>query len=385
MLQSIAAVMFWLSAGLVLYVYLGYPLLVFALGRAFSRGVRKSPHTPSVSVLISAYNEAAHIHATIRNKLDLRYPNDRLEIIAISDGSTDGTDQIIQDFRSPQVRYVRQERRQGKTAALNRATLEARGEILVFSDANSHYDPDALAHLVANFADPSVGYATGQLRYGRPVPSAINEGCSLYMRYENALRIAETRLGSIIGVNGGIDAVRRDLYRPMRADELPDFALPLRVVEQGKRVVFDSHALSSEDALHVAHDEYRMRCRVARRAIATLHDYRHLLNPFRFGIYAVQLFSHKVLRYNIWVCLCLMFLSSVLLAPGSAFYANLLAVQLMFYVLAVLGYIVPPSASSRRLLTIPLYFCLTNLASANASWAFLTGRPSASTWEPRKS
>jgi len=336
-----------------------------------------------VSILISAYNEAAHIRATIRNKLELRYPGDRLEIIAVSDGSTDGTDQIIQGLRSPQVRYIRQEPRQGKTAALNRAAREASGEILVFSDANSHYDPDALTHLAANFADPTIGYVTGQLHYGCETPSSVGEGCSAYMHYENALRRCETHLGSIVGVNGGIDAVRRSLFRPMRSDQLPDFVLPLSVVEQGYRVVFDPAALSFEHALSDAADEYRMRVRVARRTLAALYDFRHLLNPTRYGLYALQLISHKVLRYAMPGFLIVLYGSSAVLASHGS-HIPIFALQTLVYLTALSTLSLKPQHALARLLRFPFYFCLANAAAAHAVCLYFTSDRSVVTWQPRK-
>ena len=377
--------LFWACFGVILYVYLGYPLFTFAAAILFDRRVRRTSHTPRISILIPAYNEEAHIRETLENKLKVTYPSDRLEIIVVSDGSTDRTDDIVREFICRGVRLIRQHPRQGKTAGLNLAVREASGEILVFSDANSLFHPDAVASLTANFADPSVGYVTGQLRYGCRIPSSVNEGCSLYMRYENALRVAETRLGSIVGVNGGVDAVRRCLYRPMRADQLPDFVLPLSIVEQGFRVVYDTEALSAEDALTETYDEYRMRLRVARRALAALSEYRHLLNPVTHGVYALQLLSHKVLRYFMPIFLLGLYAASTILATRNTLFALFFGLQTLFYLTALLALLVNPKGSIARALRIPLYFCLVNAASAHAIVASLFGRSPLITWQPRKS
>ncbi len=173
-------------------------------------------------------------------------------MIVISDASDDGTDEIVGRVASEhpgRVRLLRQEPREGKTAALNLAVPQARGEIVVFADANSIYGPDALRRLARNFADPAVGYVTGKMVYVNPDGSLVGDGCSAYMKLENWLRAQETRIGSVVGVDGGVDAVRRRLYRPMRADQLPDFVLPLAVVEQGARVVYEPDALLTEHAL----------------------------------------------------------------------------------------------------------------------------------------
>jgi cellulose synthase/poly-beta-1,6-N-acetylglucosamine synthase-like glycosyltransferase len=208
-------------------VYVGYPLAIGLIGRWRRRVVRSAPQTPLMTLVIAAYNEAEHIADTVRNKLEQDYPADRLEVIVVSDGSDDGTDDAVRALGDARVQLLRQEPRQGKTAALNLAADQARGELLVFSDANSLYEPGALRALAAAFADPSVGYVTGKMIYGNPDGSVVGDGCTGYMRFENWLRAQETLAGSVVGVDGGVDAVRRTLYRPMRADQLPDFVLPL--------------------------------------------------------------------------------------------------------------------------------------------------------------
>jgi cellulose synthase/poly-beta-1,6-N-acetylglucosamine synthase-like glycosyltransferase len=217
-------IIFILSLLLVLYVYIGYPLIAACLGALLYRRVRKEPLEATVTIIIAAYNEEESIAATIENKLCVDYPQDKLEIIVISDGSTDRTDAIVNSFAAHNVRLLRQTPRAGKTSALNMAVPLAHGEIIVFSDANSLYAPDALRHLLENFADGDVGYVTGKMIYANPDGTPIGEGCSAYMRYENALRLIETRLGSVVGVDGGVDAVRKVLFRPMNPDQLPDLS-----------------------------------------------------------------------------------------------------------------------------------------------------------------
>src|SRR5687768_13388721 len=217
-----ATVGLWASLLTIAYVYAGYPLTLWLLGRK-SDGFRTIGELPRVTVVIAAYNEAAHIGQTVRDKLAQDYPHDRLDIIVVSDGSTDGTDAAVASIDDPRVTLLRQEPRQGKTLALNRAVAEAPGKIIVFSDANSTYEPSAVSTLVAAFDDAEVGYVTGRLIYENPDGSGAGGGSGLYMRYENWVRRLETRVGSVVGVNGGIDAVRRRLYRPMEAHHLPDF------------------------------------------------------------------------------------------------------------------------------------------------------------------
>ena len=375
-------VLFWILLVLAVYPFALYPALAFALSRLRGRPVRKGEGIPRVTVLIAAHNEAGCIRETIANKLDLDYPRDRLEIIVVSDASTDGTDDLVRAFAPQGVRLVRQEERRGKTSALNLGVAQATGEILVFSDANSLYDPAALRALVRNFADESVGYVTGKMIYVHPEGSATGEGCSAYMRYENLLREWETRLGSIVGVDGGVDAVRRALYVRLPADALPDFALPLEVVRQGRRIVYEPAALLRERSVTHARDEYRMRVRVALRALWAIRDRPDLLNPLRHGLFAWQLFSHKVLRYVAFLPLALLLAVNAALALDSGFYAALLLIQITCYLGALLGFLLSDRRSVPRWLSLPYYFVLIQAASCHAIVKLLAGRKIL-VWAPR--
>jgi len=375
---------FFLSIALVFYVYAGYPLLVLAFGKIFPHPVARQPYEPSVTVLIAAYNEETVIGTTITNKLDQDYPPENLEIIVISDASTDRTDAIVRSFDDPRVRLVRQEPRAGKTSALNLALPQAQGEVLVFSDANSLYGPGALRQLVSNFADPAVGYVTGKMIYASPDGSTIGTGCTSYMRYENALRAAETCLGSVVGVDGGIDAVRKKLYRPMRADQLPDFVLPLQVVAQGYRVVYDADAVLWEPSLKATQDEYRMRVRVSLRALWALFDMRQLLYSMGNPLFAWQLWSHKVFRYLCFVFLAAALASNIwLLGRGGLFYPGMFLLQLAGYAAAALMPVLERRGIRYKLLVLARYLALLNLASAHAFGKFLLRRKQV-VWNPRK-
>lgn len=377
-------VCFWICLGLVLYVYTGYPAAVFLLARVAGREIHKANIEPNVTVLIAAFNEVAEIERTVINKLMQDYPQDKLEVIVISDGSTDGTDTIVRKLaeRSERLRYLRQEPRQGKTLALNMAVPHANGDIVIFSDANSIYAPDAVKRLVRNFADPTVGYVTGQMVYMNPDGTGIGEGSGAYMRYENWLRVQESRLNSVVGVDGGVDAVRRELYVPMRAEQLPDFVLPLNVVEQGKRVVYEPEALLCESALSVAADEFHMRVRVSLRALWALHDKRNLLNPLQDPLFAWQLFSHKVLRYGAFLPLAGLLVSNILIV-AKPFYLGFLLLQVASYGFAALGHVLNRLPAVASKLLTPYYFVILNAACAFALWKFVNGQKIV-VWKPRR-
>jgi len=368
--------------GLVVFEYAGYPILLFVLGLVRRRPVHKKTIYPSVTVIIAAHNEAEHIRATIANKLQLDYPGDKLSVIVVSDGSDDGTDEIVQEFSGDNVTLLRQEPRQGKTAALNMAVEHARSDIVVFSDANSIYAVDAIDRLVANFADRDVGYVTGKMVYVSRKGSVVSEGCTAYMRYENILRALETRVGSIVGVDGGIDAVRRELYTSMDPSLLPDFVLPLNVVDQGSRVVYEPAAVLQEEALGHAGAEYRMRVRVSLRAFHAIWRKRNLLNPFRHGMFSFQLLSHKLLRYWIGFLMLLILLMSIPLVQVPWIRA-FLAVQIVCYGAALCGWGLDKRGRAPTILYIPFYFCLVNIAAAEAFLRFLKGEKQV-IWKPRE-
>lgn len=342
----------------------------------------KGPYEPTISILVAAYNEEKNIKKTIENKLSLQYPKKKLEIITVSDASTDQTDEIVSGFLSKGVELIRQKRREGKTAALNVAATHASGEILVFSDANSMYEPDALYRLMENFHDPTVGYVTGKMLYSSQYETSTEDGCSAYMKYENFLRSYETQIGSIVAVDGGIDAVRKSLYEPMRIDQIPDFVLPLKVIEKGFRVVYEPAAILREPALASSSDEYKMRVRVTLRALWALRDMKHLFNFARYGIFSWQLISHKVLRYNAFFFLASLWVVSGLLSQEKSIYLLAFLGQSIFYLAAYVGYVLENTGYGGKGISLPYYFTLINLAACHASWKFLC-RERIVIWQPR--
>ncbi len=368
---------------MIFYIYLGYPFLIFLISFFRNKKIKKGTFEPSVTILIAAYNEEACIGATIKNKLHLDYPKDKLEILVISDSSSDSTDNIVNNFKSQKVRLLRQAPRAGKTSALNMAVPEAKGDILVFSDANSLYAPNALRKLVQNFYDPEIGYVSGKMIYSNPDGSIIGDGCSTYMKYENLLRSFETKTGSIVGVDGGIDAVRKNLYRPMNPDQLPDFVLPLDVVQQNYRVVYEPDAVLKEPSLKTSEDEYRMRVRVSLRALWALSDMRQLLSFKSYGLFSLQLWSHKVLRYLCFAFFIGAYFSNLILFTQGTFYQLFFLFQTIFFLTAITSLLLELIGIRSRLLYLSYYIVLLNLASFHAFIKFLF-RQKQVIWEPRK-
>jgi len=363
------------------YPIVGYPLLLSAIALLRPRPVRRGEWTPSVTILVPAYNEAACIAGTIENKLALDYPAERLEITVVSDASEDGTDDIVRRYADRGVKLLRTAVRQGKAAALNEAIRHANGEIVVFSDANSTFAVDAVRRMVENFTDPRVGYVTGNLQYLHG-EEASGRGSGAYMRYENWLRRIETRVDSVIGVNGGVDAMRRRLYTAVPADQITDFVLPLRVIAAGFRVVFDERVHSSERANQELGSEFRMRVRVALRALRGLVYMRQALNVVRAPLPAFCIFSHKILRYLSFLFLAGALIINAILAARNPSYIPLLLLQVAFYALALLGLTRNLPGALRRLTALPTYFLVSNVAFGIAALRFARGDVVA-TWRPR--
>lgn len=374
--------LFWLSGLLVAYIYVGYPILLKYLPKQPVQISNSDFIPPKVTVIIPAFNEQQVIKATILNKLQQHYPADKLQVIVISDESEDGTDEIVLQLAStdPRVSLIRQSPRQGKTAGLNLAMPQAEGEIIIFSDANSHYQPDTIQHLVNCFSDEQVGYVTGKMVYVNSDGSLIGDGCSAYMKYENHIRALETEISSVVGVDGGVDAIRKSLYQPMNPDQLPDFVLPLKVVTQGKRVIYCDKALLSEESLSNPQSEFRMRVRVSLRAYWAMSDMKHLFNPFKYGVFSLQLLSHKLLRYLAFIPLLVVFISNGLITGNGVFYSSLFLLQVLFYGMA--AFVALNDGTKNKVLGLAHYFCLINIASAMAFIKFIK-REKIVLWKPR--
>jgi len=376
-------ILFFASLITIFYIYVGYPVVLAVVSFFLNRKVKKKDFRPTVSILISAYNEAQSIAKTLENKLALVYPKDKLEIIVISDGSTDETDRIVKKFESDGVKLIRQEPRAGKTAALNLGVTHATGEIIVFCDANSIYEEKALTHLANNFNDSGVGYVTGKMVYVKPNDTRTGDGCSAYMKYENFLRLIETKAGSIVGVDGGIDAVRKKLYNEMAPDQLPDFVLPLKIIDQGYRVVYEPEAVLQETSLNTSKDEYNMRVRVALRSFWALWHMRKLLFFKDHMLFSWQLWSHKLLRYLSFVFLLTAYLSNMMLWSSGLFFKMFCILQNLCYLASIIAPCLKNKGRLSRDLYLFHYFVLLHLASAHALVRFLLGKKQ-TLWTPRK-
>jgi len=376
-----AQITFWLSAAALLYSYAGYPLLLFLISSLRPRPVKRNEFLPTVTLIITAYNEERHLRAKLENTLALDYPAELLEIIVASDCSSDGTDEIAREFKNRGVKLVRQRERLGKTAAQNSAVEQASGEIILFSDATSSYQRDVVRMLMPNFADPGVGCVAGRLVYVDPAESHVGKGARSYWSYEVFLKKHESRAGSLIGASGCLYAVRRSAYVPLYHEACSDFIIATKMVEQGLRAVYEPLAVCTEETNRQSGREMNMRVRIIAQTFTDLWRHRAMMNPLRRGFYALQLLSHKVMRYFVPFFLIVLLAASAILARGSLSFQVLLVLQLAGYGAGVLAWLLDRAGVRSRLLVLPQYFLLANIASLIAFYKFLRGERYAR-WEP---
>jgi cellulose synthase/poly-beta-1,6-N-acetylglucosamine synthase-like glycosyltransferase len=374
---------FWLSVAAIGYAYVGYPLLLVVLSTLRPKPVKSGHWTPSVTVIIAAYNEERDLAAKLENTLALDYPPSQLEIIVTSDCSSDRTDEIARSFADRGVRLHRQEERHGKTAAQNAAVTKARGEIIVFSDATTHYRPDVLRLMIPAFADKSVGCVTGRVIYQDDKDSSVGAGTQSYWNYEFFLKRHESAVCSLIGVCGCMYAVRASAYIPLYNEACSDFIIATTMVEQGLRAVYVPEAVCTEEPNRQAKKELAARVRIISQTFSDLWRNRAVLNPFRSGFYAVQLWSHKLMRYLVPIFLIAIFITSGWLAARNAVYAVVFVMQVAFYLAALVSWILERLGVTFSLLALPQYFVITNLASLIAFVKFLTGERY-TRWEPSR-
>jgi cellulose synthase/poly-beta-1,6-N-acetylglucosamine synthase-like glycosyltransferase len=366
MVRLLASWTFWVSMAGLVYAYAGYPLLLLALPRRRARTDVGHTAWPSVAVLIPAHNERANIDAKVANTNALIYPG-QLRVSFISDGSTDGTNERIRAGADARTTLVELTGRGGKAAALNAALLDTTEDIVVFSDASIMLAPDAIERIVAPFADPGIGCVSGEDRI------AGGGGEGLYGRYELYVRRRESALGSIVGASGSFYAQRRALCEPFVPNLAPDFWSVLQVVERGSRAVSEPLAVGTMTHLSSMSDEFTRKVRTLLRGITTLVRYAHLMNPFRYGFFAVQLLSHKLARWLVPFFLLGALLSSAVLAAWSTFFAVALAVQLLLYALAAAAHVGLPVVSDWRLSRVAYYFTAVNVATLVAWIKYLRG------------
>ena len=375
---------FWCSIALIIYTYLVFPLLVMVRGKLFPKPLASADAQPTVSFIIAAHNEERSIGDKIENLLQMDYPKDCLEVIIASDGSSDRTNEIVERYSDRNVKLLALPRA-GKAAALNSAISTCTNEILVFSDANSMFATDALRHLVGPFADTKVGGVAGNQVYRNDAPASVTDmGERGYWNFDRRMKYFQSQAGNVISATGAIYAIRRSLFRRVPEGVTDDFITSTGVIELGARLVFEPKAIAFEPVAQKSSAEFGRKVRVITRGLRGVWLRYRLLNPFRYGFYSIQLFSHKLLRRLMFVPLILVLLSSIALFSEGMFFRLATICQLAFYGLALLSVMVRNHPIGRhKLVSLPAFFVMVNAACAVAVYKSLQGERVV-LWEPHR-
>jgi hypothetical protein len=376
-MTSALVILFWTGSFITFYSYLLYPLLLSLLQRRTpERAPSGAPR--AITVIITARNEARRIAEKLENTLALDYPRELLEIVVASDASTDATDEIVTRFSDQRVRLVRAQENKGKEHAQWLAIQTATTPLLVFTDTATRLQPDALRILAEDFNDPEVGAVSSEDELTSPNGEVRGEGA--YVRYEMALRRLESHAAGLVGLSGSCFAVRRSVCDRWRTDTPSDITTALLCAQAGLRAISESRVKGAYQDLKDESKEFGRKKRTIIRGMTAVWELRESLNPFRYGMFALQVWSHKVFRWLVPVGMVLAIATSAALARDSALYRLLFLVQVAGYFAAVLAQL---SLAARRLmpLRIALYFTVANLATAAAMWDFLRGVRIV-TWNP---
>ncbi|UCE06470.1 MAG: glycosyltransferase family 2 protein [bacterium] len=375
-------IIFFLFVFIILYVYFGYPLIILTIAAINKRTVQTSNNfEPTVSLIIAAYNEEDIIEEKIKNSLLLDYAKDRLEIMVFSDTSTDRTDDIVKQYQNEGIRLIQLSERKGKTAGQNLAVTQAKGEIIIFSDANALYRKDAIRKIVRNFYDQSVGCVCGELVYYSEDKSLIGDAENVYWNYEKFIKRQENRAASILGANGSIYALRKKIFVPLPEEIISDFIEPFKIIEQGYRIIYEPEALSFEQSTINFLEEYRRKKRIISRSFYSLFYYKTFLNPLKYPLLSFQLISHKLLRWLIPIYLPIILVINLFLL-NSLFFQITFGVQILFYATAILGYLLEKKHWHSVVFYAPFYYCLVNIASLQATVNYFIKRKKVVTWKP---
>ncbi len=372
---------------MVFYAYAGYMIILraIALIKGSTQGfARKNPsngYLPKVSLVISAYNEEAVIQQKLVNSLSLDYPKELFEIIVVSDGSTDKTREITEHYAGKGVILRHYEGRRGKTECLNMAIPLALGEVVVFSDANSEYDRNAIREIVKHFEDPKIGFVTGWTKYLSGKDDQETGSLGIYARLELLVKKYESMIGSCVGADGAIFAIRKELYRSLKPHDINDFVIPLSIIQQRYRGVLEAKAFCFESSAGSALGEFQRQVRITNRTIRAIVNNKTLLNPVKFGIFSFELFSHKLCRFLVPLFLIIMLVSNLSLSSQNSFYLMILIGQIMFYTSAGFAKNIERIPLMSRSFAASHAFVMVNLAIFTAWVRYFQGA-TFTTWSP---
>lgn len=370
--MEVCEILFWVSVFIVFYTYIGYGILLYLLVKIkeyFHKPFRRPRPTdadlPELTLFIAAYNEEAVVDEKMRNCLELDYPAEKLRILWVTDGSNDHTNEYLS--RWPQATVLHQSERQGKTAALNRGVRFVKTPLIVFTDANTHLNREALQEIVYAFTDPKVGCVAGEKRIAvQTKDNAASGGEGMYWKYESTLKALDARLYSAVGAAGELFAIRRELFEEMKTDTLlDDFILSLRIVMHGYTIAYCADAYAVESGSADMGEEEKRKVRIAAGGLQSIWRLRSLLNPFRYGTFCFQYISHRVLRWSLTPILLFLLLplNTILIFTTDTplLYAIIWLLQAIFYLMGSWGYYLSTKHIKNKILFIPYYFLFMNI------------------------
>jgi len=369
---------YWFCFTLLGYVYFLYPVIITSLAKLSKKEFIKEDIEPPVSIIITAFNEEQHIAAKIENTLSLDYPNEKMDILVGSDGSTDRTNEIARSYENQGVRLVACGQNRGKTMVQNDCVREALHDIIIFMDASSLCEPNCIRKLVSNLSDPRVGAVAGRVEFIRSLNNLTTESQGIYWKYEQMLKLAESRLGRLVGVDGPLYAIRKSLYIQLNKDIISDLITPLLVIRDGYSVVYESDAVTYEETTKKYTEEINTRRRIVSRGFYGLTRYPELFHVLKRPLLVWQIMSHKILRWLAGLYFIIMMACSLMLIVNFSYMVIFMG-MIAFLCFAYHGFRNPEQC--RRLFAIPYYFTLVNWAAILGVVDFIRGRKVIS-WKP---
>ncbi len=364
------ALFFWLALFIVFWTYLGYFLSLLVISRVHRHRVQMADIEPPVSMVVTAYNEARRIKQKIENMLKIDYPREKIEIIVVSDGSTDGTDEIVRSFSDQGVRLLRIAERQGKHFGQGRGIQNARTEIVVLSDATTYLEPNAIRKIVRNFADPTIGVVSGTDQARGENLAQSGEGA--YVKYEMKLRELEGWVGSLVGASGCFFAIRKELAREWLDDMSSDFYMPIIAHMNGFRTIPEKEAIGYYELAGDPQKEFSRKVRTVLHGLEVLFHFREILNVFRFGGYSLQMISHKLMRWLAPFALLVLLVANLSLLNDGLVYRLAMAGQLALYIMAGIAALYP-ALQKVTLFKVPFFFVMVNVSIILAWVRYLKG------------
>ena len=384
---QLALYFFWIGIFVVVYTYLGYGVVIFLLSKIKKRAipVMDRSHWPATTLLIAAFNEEDFIEEKIKNSFELDYPDDKLSILIVTDGSSDRTAEIVKHY--PRIQHFHENARKGKIHAVSRVMKFVQTPTVVFCDANTFLNPQALKKIIRHYDDETVGGVAGEKRiFKKEDDNASGAGEGLYWKYESFLKKKDAEVYSIVGAAGELFSIRTELYQDdLENMIIEDFYLSLKIAMKGYRFAYEPEATATESASASVREEWKRKVRICAGGFQAMLKLKGLLNPFKYGILAFQYFSHRVLRWTLApLFLPVILISNAVLAwSGSRFYLLSLVLQLAFYALAGLGYIFQDKKISIKGFFVPYYFAVMNVSVYFGFIRFIKGQQSA-VWEKSK-